>query len=102
MGVIDAQQPARQEGGNSSTSRARGPREAEWEATAQREERPCNRDERQWSGWETQQPTMGGRGNGGQQSQSRRLMGANTTTSLDGQEQDATRGGGGGGGGGLS
>jgi hypothetical protein len=43
-----------------------------------------------------QQPTMGGRGDGGWRAQSNRLMGDNTTTSRGRQEQDATRGGGGG------
>ncbi len=74
----------------------RGLREAERKATAQGEERLRNSDERQQSGWKTQQPTMGERGDGGWWSQSCRLMGDNTATSQGGQEQDATRGGGGG------
>ncbi len=56
----------------------------------------CNSNERGWSRWKTQQPTMGGRGNGGWRLQSCRLTGDNTTTSQGGQEQDATRGRGGG------
>ncbi len=39
---------------------------------------------------------MGRRGNGGWQSQSCRLAGENTTTSLGRQERDTTKGGGGG------
>ncbi len=81
---------------NNQPKRGPRPREVEWEATAQRGERPCNSDERQWSGRKMQQPTMGGRGNGGWWSQSRRLMRYNTTTSWGRLEQDATRGGGGG------
>jgi hypothetical protein len=51
--------------GNVITSRTRGAREAEWEALTQHEERPCNSDERGWIGQKKQQPTMGGKGNGG-------------------------------------
>jgi hypothetical protein len=82
--------------GNATTSQTRGMREAEQEATEQREERPCNSNERGWSGWKTQQPTMGGRGDEGWQSQSCRLTRENTTTSQGRQEKDSTRGGGGG------
>jgi hypothetical protein len=76
-----------------TTSRTRGAREEEEEAKAQREERPCNSDERGWSRRKTQQPTMEVIGDAWW-SQSSRLTGDNTTTSLGGQEQDATRGGG--------
>ncbi len=85
------QQPAGQEGGN-ATHQTRGPREVEWEVMAQHEERSYNSNERQWSGWKMQQPTMGGRGNRGWRLQSCRLTGDNTTTSRGGQEQEMTRG----------
>ncbi len=62
---------------------------------AQREDRLCNSNERQWNRQKTQQPTMGGRGNGGWWLQSCRLTGDNTTTSRGGGEQDGTRCGGG-------
>jgi hypothetical protein len=75
------QQPAGQEGGDATTSRTRDPRDLEWEATAQHGERPCNINERWQSSRKMQQSTMGGRGNGGWQSQSHRLMGDNATTS---------------------
>ncbi len=52
--------------GDATTSMNRGARMALREAMAQREERPCNRDERGWSGRKTQQPTMGVRGDGWQ------------------------------------
>jgi hypothetical protein len=68
---------------------------AQREATAQREERSRNSDERGWSGRKTQQPTMGVRGDGWR-TKSLRLTRDNTTTSRGGRERDATRGGGGG------
>jgi hypothetical protein len=55
------QQPAGQEGGNATTSRIRGPREVEWEAMVQREERPRYSNERWRSGQKAQhiQPWAG-------------------------------------------
>ncbi len=51
----------------------------------QHEEKPRNSNERQWSRWKMQQPTMGGRG---WRLQICRLMGDNTTTSRGRQDQD--------------
>ncbi len=45
--------------GNATTSWTRGMREVEWEAMAQREERPCNSDERGLSKRKMQQPWAG-------------------------------------------